>query len=355
MSVAIHIEKLVKRFGDTTAVNALDLVIEPGELFFLLGPSGCGKTTLLRMLAGLETPTSGRIRFGDRDVTSLPANKRNIGMMFQSYALWPHMSVAENVAFGLKVRKIQVEKRDMLVREALEAVQMQDYAQRRPGQLSGGQQQRVALARAVVIKPDVLLLDEPLSNLDAALRIEMRREIRRLCRATGITSVYVTHDQEEALSMADRMAVLRAGALEQLGPPRELYSNPNSSFVAGFLGETNFIPGAIAASEGDTLEIDTAAGRLRSTHLNTKQKEVGAEVMCSVRPEAVEFDHPESAHNIFDAKLLDSIYLGSAAQRHLELAGGVALKAVESNPDAHPHSDSIRVAIDPAQVVVLPR
>ncbi len=354
MSVAIHIEKLVKRFGDTTAVDALDLVVQPGELFFLLGPSGCGKTTLLRMLAGLETPTSGRIRFGDRDVTTLPANKRNIGMMFQSYALWPHMSVAENVAFGLKVRKIPAQQRDALVREALEAVQMQDYAQRRPGQLSGGQQQRVALARAVVIKPDVLLLDEPLSNLDAALRIEMRREIRRLCRATGITSVYVTHDQEEALSMADRMAVLRKGSLEQLGPPRELYANPNSRFVAGFLGETNFIPGTVTSADDATIEIATAAGSLRSSRPKTEHMAAGAEVVCSIRPEAVGLDTTEFVHNSFNAKILDSVYLGGSAQRHLEISGGISLKAVESNPDAHAHTNTIKVSIDPAQVVVLP-
>lgn len=354
MSVAIHIESLVKRFGDTTAVDALDLVIQPGELFFLLGPSGCGKTTLLRMLAGLETPTSGRIRFGDRDVTTLPANKRNIGMMFQSYALWPHMNVAENVAFGLKVRKIPTDKRDTLVREALEAVQMQDYAQRRPGQLSGGQQQRVALARAVVIKPDVLLLDEPLSNLDAALRIEMRREIRRLCRATGITSVYVTHDQEEALSMADRMAVLRKGSLEQLGPPRELYANPNSSFVAGFLGETNFIPGTVTTASDAAIEIDTAAGAIRSNRPNTEHITIGTKVVCSIRPEAVGIDTPANGHNLFEAKILDSVYLGGSAQRHLEIAGGIPLKAVESNPDAHAHATTAKVSIDPAQVVVLP-
>ncbi len=355
MSVAIRIKQLVKRFGETTAVDALDLAIEPGELFFLLGPSGCGKTTLLRMLAGLEPPTDGRIFFGDRDVTTLPANKRNIGMMFQSYALWPHMTVAENVAFGLKVRKTPSEKRDVLVREALESVRMEAYAERRPGQLSGGQQQRVALARAVVIKPDVLLLDEPLSNLDAALRIEMRREIRRLCRETGITSVYVTHDQEEALSMADRMAVLRAGRLEQLGTPRELYSEPGSRFVAGFLGETNFIPGVVESVSDAGVRITTEAGPLMSSRSNTEHSKPGAEVVCSIRPEAVDLDQHDQSHNIFEAKILDSMYLGGSAQRRLEIAGGVALKAVESNPDAHPHNDTLRVSIDPAQVVVLPR
>jgi len=353
MSVSIHIENLVKRFGDAEAVAGLSLEIKPGELFFLLGPSGCGKTTLLRMIAGLETPTAGRIRFGDRDVTNLPANKRKIGMVFQSYALWPHMTVAENVAFGLKVRKIPGPEREQRVREALAAVQMDAFAERRPGQLSGGQQQRVALARALVVKPDVLLLDEPLSNLDAALRIEMRREIRRLCRATGITSVYVTHDQEEALSMADRMAVLRLGKLMQIGAPRELYANPASRFVAGFLGESNFIPGVVRSVENGRLVVETKAGSLVSTRPSTEQISAKAEVVCSVRPEAWEVNGAATGENALSATIVDSLYFGSSAQRHLELDGGIPVKVFEANPEAHPHGDRVRVSVDPSQVVVL--
>ncbi len=355
MSVAIHITDLVKRFGETEAVAGLDLTIEPGELFFLLGPSGCGKTTLLRMLAGLETPTSGQIRFGDREVTDLPANKRNIGMMFQSYALWPHMSVAENVAFGLKVRKVSQDDRRKRVQEALASVHMSEYAERKPGQLSGGQQQRVALARAVVVKPDVLLLDEPLSNLDASLRIEMRRVIRRLCRETGITSVYVTHDQEEALSMADRMAVLRLGKLEQLGPPRELYSNPNSRFVAGFLGETNFLPGVIESASDEGAMISTAAGNILATRSEYKQITPGTRISCSIRPESLEIDSGGTHHNQLTAKILDSVYFGNSIQRELELPGGVAVKAIESNPEAGTPSDTVRITVDPKNVVVLER
>ena len=210
MSTPIQLTGLSKWFGKTRAVDDVSLTIEGGKLFFLLGPSGCGKTTLLRLVAGFMEPNSGTIRFGARDVTKLAPNKRNACMVFQSYALWPHMSVRDNVEFGLKARKVDRASRKKRVDRALDAVQMLDKADRKPTQLSGGQQQRVALARALVVEPDVLLLDEPLSNLDAKLRNELREEIRRICRATDVTAVYVTHDQKEALSMADGMAVMSA-------------------------------------------------------------------------------------------------------------------------------------------------
>ena len=232
--ISIEIQKLTKRFGTVTALHHLDLRIEPGELFFLLGPSGCGKTTLLRSMAGFYIPEEGKILFGEEDVTRLEPHKRNTGMMFQSYALWPHMTVAENVAFGLEERHVAKNEIKRRVGEALESVRMGTYAERRPNQLSGGQQQRVALARALVIRPRCLLLDEPLSNLDAKLRLEMRTEIRRVCKEFKLTTVYVTHDQKEALSISDRMAILESGRILQVGTPREIYRRPARKTGASF-------------------------------------------------------------------------------------------------------------------------
>src|SRR5476649_900365 len=248
--ISIRIQQLTKRFGAVTALHHLDLTIEPGELFFLLGPSGCGKTTLLRSMAGFYIPEEGKIFFGDQDVTRLAPHKRNTGMMFQSYALWPHMTVAENVAFGLEERKVARPEITRRVGEALESVRMGQYADRRPNQLSGGQQQRVALARALVIRPQCLLLDEPLSNLDAKLRLEMRAEIRRVCKEFKLTTVYVTHDQKEALSISDRMAILEGGHILQVGTPREVYGRPKRKTVAHFIGETDFIPGRVLGAAG---------------------------------------------------------------------------------------------------------
>ena len=239
MSAAIEFQNVTKRFGDNRVVDAVTLKIEPGELFFLLGPSGCGKTTLLRCLAGFYTPEEGKILIGGRDVTSLPPEERDTGMVFQSYALWPHMSVRENVAFGLELRKVSKAEIAQRVEDALAMVKMTERADYKPNQLSGGQQQRVALARALVIRPACLLLDEPLSNLDAKLRLEMRTEIRRICKKAGLTAVYVTHDQKEALSIADRLAILDKGKPQQIGTPAEVYENPASPFVYDFLGSAN--------------------------------------------------------------------------------------------------------------------
>jgi iron(III) transport system ATP-binding protein len=358
MPTAISIRSLTKAFGSgpaaAVAVDGISLDINPGELFFLLGPSGCGKTTLLRMIAGFIDPTSGSIAFDGRDVTHTAPNKRNTGMVFQSYALWPHMSVAQNVAFGLGIRKVPRNERERRVADALAAVRMAEYAERKPNQLSGGQQQRVALARALVIRPDVLLLDEPLSNLDAKLRIELRSEIRRVCKETGITAVYVTHDQKEALSMADRVSVLSQGRVVQTGPPEELYRRPQSRFVAEFLGETNFIRGRLGMRATDGVEVQTAAGKLLAA---TGFAHDNAEVVCSIRPEAFRFsDADRSPSNTLPGRIVDTTYLGEMAQYNIELPGGTRVKVADLNPLAARSraGESITLTVAPDDIVVLP-
>lgn len=350
----ITLRALTKRFGETTAVDAIDLDIPAGDLFFLLGPSGCGKTTLLRMIAGFSDPTSGVIRFEDDDVTHTPANKRDTGMVFQGYALWPHMSVRQNVRFGLEVRKTPKAEMDQRVDEALASVQLTPYGERKINQLSGGQQQRVALARAMVIKPRVLLLDEPLSNLDAKLRLDMRQQIRDLCKASGITGVYVTHDQHEALSMADQIAVLNQGQVVQAGPPTTLYRRPANRFVADFLGETNFIPGEVAGTQGTDIVLDTPFGKLVSSAYPDDLPQGGA-VTCSIRPEAIKLVDPASVAgkpNTFSAKQDRLIYLGSLAQHRLSV-GDHELKVFELNPQPAGEAKTLTCQVAPSDVVIL--
>jgi len=280
----VTLRNLTKRFDTTPVVKGVSLDVADGELFFLLGPSGCGKTTLLRLLAGFYRPDEGDILFGERAMNDVPPNRRNTGMVFQNYALWPHLSVFENVAYGLDVRNITGTERARQVGEALGIVQMTDYAKRSPAQLSGGQQQRVALARALVIRPDVLLLDEPLSNLDAKLRLEMREEIRRIHHQTRLTTIYVTHDQQEALALADRIALMRDGGIEQVGTPLELYRSPRSAFVSEFLGAAHFIEGTVVAVlDSQRVRITTPIGELECA----ATAQLGQRVTCAVRPNDV--------------------------------------------------------------------
>jgi iron(III) transport system ATP-binding protein len=253
-----HLEllELTKTFGSTSAVRALSLTVERGEILSILGPSGCGKTTTLRMIAGLETPTSGKIHFNGKDITSLPARSRNIGLVFQNYALFPHLNVFENVAFGLRTRRLKPETAvEQRVRAALANVRMDTYEKRPVHQLSGGQQQRVALARALAIEPDLLLLDEPLSNLDPSLREDLRDQIRSIIRKLNMTAVFVTHDQQEALSLADRIAIMENGVCHQVGTPDEVYNRPANTFVARFLGSANVVPGEFVGIDPDQFAV----------------------------------------------------------------------------------------------------
>jgi iron(III) transport system ATP-binding protein len=353
--ISIQIKQLTKRFGNVTALHHLDLGIAPGELFFLLGPSGCGKTTLLRSMAGFYIPEEGQILFGDEDVTRLEPHKRNTGMMFQSYALWPHMSVAENVAFGLEERKVPRDEIKRRVGEALESVRMSPYADRKPNQLSGGQQQRVALARALVIRPRCLLLDEPLSNLDAKLRLEMRTEIRRVCKEFKLTTVYVTHDQKEALSISDRMAILDKGRILQVGGPREVYRRPTCRTVADFIGETDFIAGTLVGIDGGAVTVDTPVGRFEGVLGNPQVKPAaGVAVTVSVRPECWVLGREAAPKNAVRGRIGEAVYLGEIAQYEL-IAGGQRLKVIEINPrflDAATRGD-VFAAVAPEDVVVL--
>jgi iron(III) transport system ATP-binding protein len=330
--ISIKVTSLTKSFGETVALDDVDLQIEPGELFFLLGPSGCGKTTLLRSLAGFNQPEKGDIYFGTERVNDVPAHKRNTGMVFQSYALWPHMTVAENVAFGLKEQKLP--KADIKTRtsEALAAVHMGEYATRKPNQLSGGQQQRIALARALVVRPHCLLLDEPLSNLDAKLRNEMRLEIRRVCKDYQLTTVYVTHDQKEALSVADRLAVFDKGRVLQVGKPQEVYRRPQTRFVANFIGEANFIEGKVIDIGGGMASLETPMGVITGTVAQSAvDLEPGMPALSVIRPESFKIETFPAEENCFPGKVGAATYFGEIAQYQFH-CGSSELKVFELNP-----------------------
>jgi putative spermidine/putrescine transport system ATP-binding protein len=308
----LELQQLSKRYGDHAVVKDVTLDVPDGEFLVLLGPSGCGKTTTLRMVAGFVEPSAGRARIGDRDVTYLPPWRRNTGMVFQSYALFPHMSVAENVAFGLEMRKLPKAESAARAREALRLVRLEGFAERLPRQLSGGQQQRVALARALAIRPDVLLLDEPLSNLDAKLREEVRIEIRELQRQLGLTTVMVTHDQEEALTVADRLVVMADGEIRQIGSQRDLYERPADRFVAGFVGRSTFLEGRVV--EPGLFE---TKGGLR---LHSRTEGVTGPASLALRPERLSLGPENGLDNRLPGRVEFVSYLGAVLELHVRLS-----------------------------------
>jgi spermidine/putrescine ABC transporter ATP-binding subunit len=326
----IAVAGLGKRFGVNVVVDRASFAIEEGELFTLLGPSGCGKTTLLRLIAGFYAPDAGEIRFDGRVVNGVPPHERGIGMVFQNYALWPHMTVAQNIAYGLKLRKLPKEQITKRIKEVLEKVKLSGLEARYPGQISGGQQQRVALARALVLNPKILLLDEPLSNLDAKIRVQVRAEIRKLQKELGITTVYVTHDQEEALTLSDRIAVFNQGRVFQVGPPKELYERPANRFVADFIGINNLIDGTVQSVNG-SLRVKTALGEIRA--LPDSRFKAGDRCVVSVRPENASLE--ARADNSVNGRIAFAAYLGNTLRYDVDLGQGTIFKADVRDPWHH--------------------
>ncbi|MBL8769652.1 MAG: ABC transporter ATP-binding protein [Planctomycetes bacterium] len=351
---AVSIQNLTVRY-DTGALvlDGVSLEIGHGEFFFLLGPSGCGKTTLLRSVAGFVEPTKGSIQFDGRDLTRVPAEKRDCGMVFQNYALWPHMTVEQNVAFGLDVRKVGKDEKARRVREALELVRMESFADRHPNRLSGGQQQRVALARALVVEPAVLLLDEPLSNLDAALRLELRVEIREIQRRTKRTAMYVTHDRAEALALADRIAVLRGGHVEQLGAPRELYDEPATPFIAGFVGDVNTLAGHVVAADANGVVVSGEFGTVRGrVTARGARFQPSATVNVLVRPERLRVvaDLPPG-QNALRGRVTRVTFLGELLQHDVEVGGGAVVRVLSlGGSPSFPEGSTVTLVVDDALV-----
>jgi iron(III) transport system ATP-binding protein len=354
----VTITGLTKRFGDVAAVDGLDLTVRPGELVALLGPSGCGKTTTLRLVAGFMAPDAGEIRVGERVLsapgTVIPPERRRMAMIFQSYALWPHMTVAQNVAYGLRFAKTPRAERSGKVDEMLRAVQLAGYGARYPGELSGGQQQRVAVARALVVEPEILLLDEPLSNLDASLREEMRFEIRRLHERFGITTLYVTHDQAEAMVISDRAAVIRNGRVEQIAAPHELFERPRTRFVAEFIGKTNLID-AVADTAGSVtrgrVRLRVAAGGLTP----------GAPAVVSIRPHLIALGPragaaaPPAGPNALAGTVLRASYLGDTVDYQVALEeSDVVLRVTGPTPARARAGDPVALTVPDEACVLLP-
>lgn len=353
----IRLTDLVKRFGALEAVSHVSLDIKDGELFTLLGPSGCGKTTILRLIGGFHKPDCGEIYFGDREVSAIPPYERHIGMVFQNYALWPHMTIFDNVAYGLKIKKTSSAEVAQRVNGALSQVKLTGLEKRYPGQLSGGQQQRVALARALVLNPDVLLLDEPLSNLDAKIRQQVRAEIRKLQKELAITAIYVTHDQEEALTLSDRIAVLDHGKLQQIGSPRDLYERPGNLFVADFIGINNLIAGEVKELQTAKgwVAVETRFGLIKC--LNDGRLRPGNPCNVSVRPEVASIVSAAEASddmNLIAGRVSFASYIGNAIRYDIELDPETIFKVDVQNPwnqQPFPIAENVHVRF-PAQITL---
>jgi spermidine/putrescine ABC transporter ATP-binding subunit len=349
----VRFDHVVKHYGRALAVRDLSLDIPRGMFFSLLGPSGCGKTTTLRLIAGFEQPSEGEIYIRDTKVTQVPPYRRDFAMVFQNFALFPHLSVADNVGFGLRMIGIGRAARDTQIRQALDLVKLGSFADRFPKQLSGGQQQRVAIARAIVMKPAVLLLDEPLGALDKNLREEMQVELRALQRQLGLTTVFVTHDQEEALTMSDLIAVMRNGVIEQIGGPREIYERPATDFVATFLGASNLFQAVVLGADGDGTLVETPGGRFR---IAARDLPVGQSVQLAIRPERMRVTAGTATTGLA-ATVRQAIYRGTSIQVFLETAGGPLVATVQNAAAAGLDWDTghqVTLDFDPASAVILP-
>ena len=351
---AVELVEVSRRFGSFAALHEVSLVIRRGEFISLIGPSGCGKTTLLRLIAGLDLPDAGRILISGHDAAELPAHRRPVNTVFQSYALFPHLSVRDNVAFGLRMKKVTSADVSKRVATVLEMVEITELATRKPAQLSGGQKQRVALARAIVNEPEVLLLDEPLAALDLKLRRQLQTELRALQRRLGITFVFVTHDQDEALSMSDRIAVLNAGRIEQLGAAANLYEQPRTRFVAQFLGSCNLLEGTVRAHDGGALRVEIKLGEVLVNHPRVVPA-AGRQCIMGIRPEKILFGADGAGPNNFAAVIRSRIYSGAETEYELE-AAGILFKVRTLNARAAvgpADGASVRVQFPPDAVVVL--
>jgi spermidine/putrescine ABC transporter ATP-binding subunit len=356
----VELRGIHKRYGAVVAVDSLDLTVAPGEFVALLGPSGCGKTTTLRAIAGLVRPDRGQVIIGGRVMNDVPVHRRGLGLVAQNYALFPHMTILENVTFGLRMRHLPASEVARRAGEALATVQLAGLEARYPRQLSGGQQQRVALARCLVVEPDVLLLDEPLGALDKKLREAMQVELKSLQRQVGITTVFVTHDQEEALTMSDRIAVMHQGRLQQVGSPQEIYESPQNRFVAEFIGVCNFLDGRVAARQGNTVLVRLDDGGLASAMVSAGTMPVeGSRVVAAVRPEKLILTAggPPTT-GALHARLENLVYVGTAVHFHLKTADGARLVAYRQNDSAPPAGlepgADVQVTWDPGAARLLP-